>query len=511
MESNDLLVVLAMVIYFVVVLAVGFSYAKRSNSSTDEYFIGGRKVGPWFTALSAEASDMSGYLLMGIPGLAYFFGASEAMWTCIGLALGTYLNFLITSRRLRRYSIAVDAFTVPDFFSKRYHEGRHKTLMVLSSLIIIIFFSVYAAQCLSTCGKLFANLFGLSYQSMMIVAAAFVLIYTFLGGFLAESASDFMQAVVMVTVLVLILIMSVGAAGGLSAAIQHAEGIDGFFSLVQSAAPSATEVDVFGAAKPYGVLSIVSCLAWGLGYFGMPQVLLRFMGIRSEKELKLSRRVAIVWVVISMAAAVFIGIVGRSIAGLDYLSNSDAENIFVDAAIMFLPPVLAGFACAGVLAAAISSSDSYLLITASAVSQNLYRGIVKKDATEKQVMWCSRITLMLITLVAMAIAWNSNSTIFGITAFAWAGFGAAFGPLMLFSLFWKRTTRAGAIAGMVAGGAMVFFWRGVLKPMGGVWGIYELLPAFLFSALVIVVVSLLTRKPSADMDSEFDRVKAGQV
>ena len=350
-----------------------------------------------------------------------------------------------------------------------------------------------------------------SYQSMMIVAAAFVLIYTFLGGFLAESASDFMQAVVMVTVLVLILIMSVGAAGGLSAAIQHAEGIDGFFSLVQSAAPSATEVDVFGAAKPYGVLSIVSCLAWGLGYFGMPQVLLRFMGIRSEKELKLSRRVAIVWVVISMAAAVFIGIVGRSIAGLDYLSNSDAENIFVDAAIMFLPPVLAGFACAGVLAAAISSSDSYLLITASAVSQNLYRGIVKKDATEKQVMWCSRITLMLITLVAMAIAWNSNSTIFGITAFAWAGFGAAFGPLMLFSLFWKRTTRAGAIAGMVAGGAMVFFWRGVLKPMGGVWGIYELLPAFLFSALVIVVVSLLTRKPSADMDSEFDRVKAGQV
>ena len=502
MDGANIQHLLAMILYMLAVIAIGIVFARRANKDAESYFLGGRSLGPWVTAFSAEASDMSGYLLMGLPGLAYWTGLADAGWTCIGLALGTYLNFLITSRRLRRYSIAVDAFTVPDFFSKRYHEGRHKTLMVLSSLIIIIFFSVYAAQCLSTCGKLFANLFGLSYQSMMIVAAAFVLIYTFLGGFLAESASDFMQAVVMVTVLVLILIMSVGAAGGLSAAIQHAEGIDGFFSLVQSAAPSATEVDVFGAAKPYGVLSIVSCLAWGLGYFGMPQVLLRFMGIRSEKELKLSRRVAIVWVVISMAAAVFIGIVGRSIAGLDYLSNSDAENIFVDAAIMFLPPVLA---------AAISSSDSYLLITASAVSQNLYRGIVKKDATEKQVMWCSRITLMLITLVAMAIAWNSNSTIFGITAFAWAGFGAAFGPLMLFSLFWKRTTRAGAIAGMVAGGAMVFFWRGVLKPMGGVWGIYELLPAFLFSALVIVVVSLLTRKPSADMDSEFDRVKAGQV
>ena len=373
MDGANLQHLLAMALYMLAVIVIGIVFARRANKDAEAYFLGGRSLGPWVTAFSAEASDMSGYLLMGLPGLAYWTGLADAGWTCIGLALGTYLNFLITSRRLRRYSIAVNAFTVPDFFSKRYHEGRHKTLMVLSSLIIIIFFSVYAAQCLSTCGKLFANLFGLSYQSMMIVAAAFVLLYTFLGGFLAESASDFMQAVVMVTVLVLILIMSVGAAGGLSAAIQNAESIDGFFSLVRSATPSATEVDVFGAARPYGVLSIVSCLAWGLGYFGMPQVLLRFMGIRSEKELKLSRRVAIVWVVISMAAAVFIGIVGRSIVGLDYLSNSDAENIFVDAAILFLPPVLAGFACAGVLAAAISSSDSYLLITASAVSQNIYR------------------------------------------------------------------------------------------------------------------------------------------
>lgn len=510
MSGANLQHLLAMILYMAAVVGIGIYFAGRANKDAESYFLGGRSLGPWVTAFSAEASDMSGYLLMGLPGLAYWTGLADAGWTCIGLAIGTYLNFLIVSKRLRRYSIAVNAFTLPDFFSNRFHEKK-KIIMTICSLIIIIFFSVYAAQCLSTCGKLFANLFGFSYGGMMIVAAVFVLAYTFLGGYLAESASDFMQGVVMVTVLVLILILSVVSAGGLNTVIENAKSIDGFFSMVRTATPSTTEVNVFGAGRPYGALSIASCLAWGLGYFGMPQVLLRFMGIRSEKELKLSRRVAIVWVVISMAAAVFIGIVGRSIAGLDYLSNSDAENIFVDAAIMFLPPVLAGFACAGVLAAAISSSDSYLLITASAVSQNLYRGIVKKDATEKQVMWCSRITLMLITLVAMAIAWNSNSTIFGITAFAWAGFGAAFGPLMLFSLFWKRTTRAGAIAGMVAGGAMVFFWRGVLKPMGGVWGIYELLPAFLFSALVIVVVSLLTRKPSADMDSEFDRVKAGQV
>ena len=291
----------------------------------------------------------------------------------------------------------------------------------------------------------------------------------------------------------------------------NAKEYDGFLSLFATATPSTAEVNTFGEGKAYGVLSIASCLAWGLGYFGMPQVLLRFMGIRSEKELRLSRRVAIVWVVISMAAAVLIGIVARSVTGLDYLCNSDAENVFIDAATRFLPPVLAGFACAGVLAAAISSSDSYLLISASAVSQNIYRGILKKNATEKQVMWCTRITLTVITLIAMVIAWNSNSTIFGITAFAWAGFGAAFGPLMLFSLFWKRITYPAAIAGMISGGAMVFFWRGVIKPLGGIWGIYELLPAFIFSSLVIVAVSLCTKQTDASIDAEFERVKAGQA
>lgn len=250
MDGANIQHLLAMILYMLAVIAIGIVFARRANKDAESYFLGGRSLGPWVTAFSAEASDMSGYLLVGLPGLAYWTGLADAGWTCIGLALGTYLNFLITSRRLRRYSIAVDAFTVPDFFSKRYHEGRHKTLMMLSSLIIIIFFSVYAAQCLSTCGKLFANLFGLSYQSMMIVAAAFVLIYTFLGGFLGgerlrfhggrgdgDGAGADPHHVR-------------GRAGGLSAAIQHAEGIDGFFSLVQSAAPSATEVDVFGAAKP---------------------------------------------------------------------------------------------------------------------------------------------------------------------------------------------------------------------------------------------------------------------
>ncbi len=510
MTSANLQHLLAMVIYMAAVIGIGIYFAKRANANAETYFLGGRSLGPWVTAFSAEASDMSGYLLMGIPGLAYWTGLADAGWTCIGLALGTYLNFLVVSKRLRRYSVAVDAFTLPDFFSNRFHEKK-KILMTICSLIIIVFFSVYAAQCLSSCGKLFANLFGLSYSGMMVVAAVFVLFYTFLGGFLAESASDFMQAVVMITVLVLILILSISQAGGLSVVIENAKSFDGYFSLFRTSTPSATEIDVFGASQPYGALKIVSMLAWGLGYFGMPQVLLRFMGIRSEGELKLSRRVAITWVIISMAAAVMIGVVGRSVPGLSYLSNSDAENIFMDAATTYLPPVLAGFACAGILAAAISSSDSYLLISASAVSQNLYKGVFKKEATDKEVMWCSRITLVVITIIAMAIAWNSNSTIFGITSFAWAGFGAAFGPLMLLCLFWKRTTYPAAIAGMIAGGVMVFFWKLVLKPLGGVFGIYELLPAFLFSALVIVVVSLCTEKPSAEMDAEFDRVKNGLV
>ncbi|MBR6812223.1 MAG: sodium/proline symporter [Oscillospiraceae bacterium] len=507
MNSATMQHLLAMIIYMLAIICIGFYFARRANKDAESYFLGGRSLGPWVTAFSAEASDMSGWLLMGLPGLAYWTGLADAGWTAIGLAIGTYLNFLIVSKRLRRYSVKVNAFTLPDYFSNRFHE-KSKILMTISSLIIIIFFSVYAAQCLSACGKLFANLFDLPYSTMMLISAVFVLLYTFLGGFLAESASDFMQAILMISVLVLILVLSIASAGGLATVIDNAKSVDGFLSLFSSASPSSTEINSFGPSSKYTFLSVLSCLAWGLGYFGMPQVLLRFMGIRSEKELGRSRRVAIIWVVISMAAAIFIGIVGRSVAGLDYLSNADAENIFIDAATMFLPPILAGFACAGVLAAAISSSDSYLLISASAVSQNIFRGVMKKNATEKQVLWCSRITLVVITVIAMLIAWNSNSTIFGITSFAWAGFGAAFGPLVLFSLFWKRTTYPAAIAGVLSGGIMVFFWKLVINPLGGPWGIYCLLPAFIFSSLVIVIVSLCSKAPDKAITDEFESVRS---
>ena len=501
-NTSTICILISVVVYLAGMLAIGILYSKNNNS--EDFYLGGRKLGPIVTAMSTEASDMSAYLLMGVPGVALFCGVAEASWTAIGLALGTYLNWLIVAKRLRLYSAKLHAITVPDFIAARFRDNT-KMIETLGALVIIIFFVPYTASGFSACGKLFNSLFGFDYMTSMLVSAAVIVAYCAMGGFMAASVTSLIQSLVMTFALIVVLFFGINVSGGWDAVVANAKEIPGYLSLTASTSIQATE------AGRYTPFMIASTLAWGLGYFGMPQVLLRFMGIRSEKELRLSRRVAIVWVVISMAAAVLIGIVARSVTGLDYLSNSDAENVFIDAATRFLPPVLAGFACAGVLAAAISSSDSYLLISASAVSQNIYRGILKKNATEKQVMWCTRITLTVITLIAMVIAWNSNSTIFGITAFAWAGFGAAFGPLMLFSLFWKRITYPAAIAGMISGGAMVFFWRGVIKPLGGIWGIYELLTAFIFSSLVIVAVSLCTKQTDASIDAEFERVKAGQA
>ncbi len=505
--SAEMQHLLAMIIYMGAVIAIGLYFSKRANKDANTYFLGGRSLGPWVSAFSAEASDMSGWLLMGLPGLAYWTGIADAGWTAIGLFVGTYFNWLIVSRRLRRYSVKVDAITLPGYFSKRFHE-KNKLILTASSLFITLFFTVYAGQCLASCGKLFVNLFGFDYHVMMIIAALFVLVYTFLGGFLAESASDFMQAIVMIVTLTIILIIAVASAGGISNVIQNTKDIDGFLSLFETATPS--EGGGFGDGKGFSFLSVVSALAWGLGYFGMPQVLLRFMGIRSEGELKRSRRVACIWLFIAMSVAVFIGIVGRSFADISYASNAEAEEIFIDLSTKFLPPVLAGFACAGILAASISSSDSYLLISTSAIAENIYHGIFKKDATDKQVMWASRIAMAVITIIAMIIAWDSNSTIFGITSFAWAGFGATFGPLMLFSLFWKDTSYAGAIAGMFTGAITVFVWKLVLNPLGGIWGVYCLLPAFIISSLVIFVVSLLTKKPSDEILAEFEEVRMGE-
>ncbi len=522
-NGDTIQILIAMVVYMAAVIGIGIAFAKKANTNSENYFLGGRSLGPWVTAMSAEASDMSGWLLMGLPGVAYWCGLADAAWTAIGLAIGTYFNWLIVSKRLRRYSIrANNSITLPEFFSNRFRE-KSKIIMTLSALFIIIFFTVYAASCLKTCGQLFSTLFGASYESMLIVGAIFVLVYTILGGFLAESASDFMQAIVMIVALTVVVAIGVVKAGGIGEIVANAKEIPGFLEFFGMADPiveNGVQVVKDGVpqfaekAKDYGLLSVFSMLAWGLGYFGMPQVLLRFMAIRKEEELKSSRRIAMIWVVISLAVAVFIGIMGRMLFPVEHLTATDAESIFISLSKSFLPPLLAGFVMAGILAATISSSDSYLLIAASAVSKNVFQGIFKKNASDKQVMTVSRLTLLAITVIATAIAFNKDSTIFQVVSFAWAGFGATFGPLVIFSLFWKRINRPGAIAGMVSGAAMVFIWKLVIKPLAettgiSALGIYELLPAFIVSSIFIVVVSLITKAPSKEIQEDFEAVKAG--
>lgn len=527
MDKDTIQILIAMIVYMAVVIGIGVIYAKRANKNSEEYFLGGRSLGPWVTAMSAEASDMSGWLLMGLPGVAYWCGLADAFWTALGLAVGTYINWLIVSKRLRRYSVrANNSITLPEFFSNRFRENK-KTIMLIASVFILVFFTVYASSCFVTCGKLFSTLFDTSYQSMLILGAVFVLVYTILGGFLAESVSDFMQAIVMIIALTVIVIISTVKAGGLNTVIENAQKIPGFLEFFGLATPIVDEdkKQLFDGIKPlfestaapYGILSVFSMMAWGLGYFGMPQVLLRFMAIRKEEELKRSRRIAMVWVLISLAVAVFIGIVGRQISVADLkgaevlATKGGAENIFIILATNCLPPLLAGFVMAGILAATISSSDSYLLIAASALSKNIFQGIFKKNATDKQVMTVSRCTLLVLTLIGVVIALDEDSVIFSIVSFAWAGFGATFGPLMIFSLFWKRINKAGAIAGMVSGAGMVFLWKLKISELGGAFAIYELLPAFIFSSIVIVVVSLLTKAPSKEIEEDFEAVRSGKV
>lgn len=352
---------------------------------------------------------------------------------------------------------------------------------------------------------------------MMIAGALFVIFYTIVGGFLAESASDFMQSIVMIFALVAVFIIGVISAGGISSVINNVKDIPGFLEFFGIAQPTLVDEiqqigaesgkPLFGESGSYGFLTVISTLSWGLGYFGMPQVLLRFMAIRKADEIAKSRRIAITWCVISLFAAIAIGIIGRTLYPDALLTQSASENIFILMSTKLLPPLFAGVVMAGILAATISSSDSYLLIAASAFAKNIFQGVLKKDATDREVMTASRIVLLLISIIGIIIALDETSVIFTVVSFAWAGFGATFGPIMLFSLFWKRTTRPGAIAGMVSGGGMVFIWKLILKPMGGIFGIYELFPAFVISCIVIVIVSLLSENPSKEILEEFELAK----
>lgn len=502
-----------MLIYFIVVVIIGFVYAKKSNQSTENYFLGGRKLGPWLTALSAEASDMSGWLLMGLPGVAYFTGASNAMWTAIGLAIGTYLNWLFVSKRLRKYSeVANNSITLPDYFSNRFHD-KHNILMTIAALIILLFFSIYVGSCFVTCGKLFSTLFGLDYATMMVLGAMIVFLYTFVGGYLSVCTTDLIQGTLMVCALVVVFVGSIAAAGGIDNTVAFLQSIPGFLSGTTTANPILDAngnqliengLPVFGDPTEYGIVTIISGLAWGLGYFGMPQVLVRFMSATHSSQLRKSRRIATVWCVVSLACAVSIGLIGRAVIPTEFLTQASAENIFIVLSEMLLPAFFCGLVVSGIFAASMSSSSSYLLISGSAVAENIYRGLIKKDATDSQVMIVARITLVVVLLFGIVIALDENSSIFNVVSYAWAGFGASFGPLMLMSLYWRRTNLKGAIAGMVVGAVSVLIWNMFVSQLGGIFAVYELLPAFILSMLAIVVVSLATEQPSEEVTKEFD-------
>ena len=499
MTSNEIMILCSMIAYMIMIVVVGVCFSKK-NKTSEEFYLGGRGMGPWITAMSAEASDMSGWLLMGLPGAAYLAGLSSEGWTAIGLALGTYLNWKVTAAPLRVYTqVAGNAITVPDFLSNRFHD-RKKILMNIAALFFFVFFVAYAAAGFNACGKVFESLFGFDYQICMLASAAVIVIYTVIGGFLAESTVDFIQGILMFFALIIIVAIGVAAAGGPAEVANFASSSPGFLSLFDT-----------GSSAGDGIIKVLSGLAWGLGYFGMPHVLLRFMAIRDVKELKKSRRIGTTWVVISLCMALCIGVVGRALYP-DLLSNSaEAETIFIVMCEKLLNtgllPIIGGIMLSGILAAQISSSDSQLLVASSAVSQNFYKGVIKKDASEKQVMWVSRITIIVLAVVAALFALDPNSSIFDVVSLAWAGLGATFGPLILFSLYWKRTTLPGAIAGMIGGGGVVLIWKYWLKPLGGFFSLYELLPAFLISCLLIYVVSKLTAQPAKEVIEEFHEYK----
>lgn len=505
MTTAQICIMIVIAVYLAGMVIIGVAFSKKTKNVGD-FYLGGRKLGPIVTAMSAEASDMSSYLLMGLPGLAYLTGVADVGWTVIGLAVGTYLNWLIVAKRLRNYSEKIGAITIPDYFSLRYKD-KSRALMGVAALIIIIFFIPYTASGFAACGKLFGTLFGVDYHIAMIVSAIIIVGYTSLGGFNAASTTDLVQSIIMTIALIVVLIFGITQAGGWDSVMMNAKSLSGYLDMFATHNPETN------TASPYGAIKIVSTLAWALGYFGMPHILLRFMAIENPDKIKISRRVASIWVVISMGIAVLIGVVGLGMVNNSALAPlDDSETIIIQISTVLantgvVPALIAGVILAGILASTMSTSDSQLLAASSSVSENILGGLFRLNLSEKSKMIVARAVLLVIAVIGVVIAWDSNSSVFGIVSFAWAGFGAAFGPVMLLSLFWKRSNKYGAIAGMIAGGAMVFLWKYVIAGLAPVLSIYELLPAFIFGLIVNIIVSLATPKPEQEIADTFEEVK----
>lgn len=521
MSGSLVWILLAFAAYLLVMIVIGAMYAGKTKNSED-FFLGGRNLNGWVAALSAQASDMSGWLLMGLPGSVYAFGTGQA-WIAVGLFIGTVCNWLFVSSRLRRYTIrANNALTLPAYLENRFHDKK-RVLLVASSIVIVIFFLVYTASALTAGGKMFSSVFGIDYKIALSVGAVVILIYTFLGGFMAVCTTDFIQGMLMLVGVLLIPIVAYFIVGPENLVSVIGE------SGVAGGASSFLNI-MHDSGKEVSPVYIISQLAWGLGYCGMPHILVRFMAVSSEKELKKSKVIAIVWVALSLAFAVLIGIVGRAYLYPTILGETtdiSAENVFIEVIQkIFIGdynlPFIGGIFLCGILAAIMSTADSQLLVTASSVAEDLFKGVIKKDADDKTVLTVSRITVVVVAVIAYIIALNPNSSVMGLVSNAWAGFGSAFGPIILLSLYWKRTNLAGAIAGIVSGAATVIVWdyipmfatgvmdesgKEIMNTLGAQTGLYSLAVGFFISLALIVIVSLVTKKPSDEMLKEFDDMK----
>jgi sodium/proline symporter len=484
---ENISVIITFIVYLLFMLAIGSHFYQR-NESLSDYLIGDRQLNKWVAAMSAQASDMSGWLLLGLPGYAYLHGV-EAFWIASGLAAGTYLNWRFVARRLRRYTeIAGNAITLPDYFANRFLDT-NRLLRTLSAVFILVFFLIYTASGFVAGAKLFESVFGLPYHSALLIGVVVIISYTALGGFMAVSWTDFFQGIIMFFAIVTVPLLAIHAAGGFAETASTLRSTEsGYLNLFNA-------ID----GHPLPLLAIVSLLAWGLGYCGQPHILTRFMAIRSPEAVRPARKIAMTWVIISLLCAVLVGLAGRACLP-ETLSNSDAEKTFIILVDRLTHPIIGGILLAAVLAAIMSTADSQLLVTSSALTEDLYRVIIRPNASEKELVWVSRGTVIGVAAMACAIALKPESSVLDLVSYAWAGFGATFGPLVLMSLYWKRMTRNGAIAGIIGGGVTVLVWK---QLNGGLFDLYEIVPGFVASVCLITLFSLIDRRPQADVLEPF--------
>lgn len=493
MIENSIVVTATFILYLIMMLAIGYVAYQRTTNSSD-YFLGGRSLGPWPAALSAGASDMSGWLLLGLPGYALASGF-EAFWLAGGLLTGFWLNWLVTARRLRVYSIiSNDSLTLPEFFANRFRDNS-KLLQLVSAFFILLFFLFYTSSGLVAGGKLFETVFGLDYTWAVIIGTLCVISYTLFGGFLAVSWTDLVQGLLMAAALLIVPIIAMQSNGGFSAV----------FDGMEASNPHFLNMFTDNKGEALSAISIISLVAWGLGYFGQPHILARFAAIRSNKDIPTARRISVTWSGLSQIGALFVGF-----AGLLYVNSTmggqiaDSEKIFMLLVNALFHPVVAGILLAAILAAVMSTADSQLLVSSSALAEDFYKVLINKNASPKQVVTVGRLAVVLISVVALALALTPDNTVLGLVSYAWAGFGAAFGPALLLSLYWKRMNRNGALAGILAGGVTVVAWK---QLSGGIFDLYEIVPGFLFSSIAIVIATLATQDPIGEIVTEFEKMK----